>query len=97
MADLRLNYNSSTDQTIFLFEQATFLSGKVQLKKSDLIDYGLDLDNVSLQFTLKLELFARITYVAINLQELLNEAADLVPGRISYYLVDPEEALLPAL
>jgi hypothetical protein len=45
MTDLHLKYNSSSDQIISLFKQATLLSGKVQLEKSDLIDYGLDPDN----------------------------------------------------
>ena len=98
MADLRRAYLTSTNTSTSIQENMTLLAGKTQLLASNVIDRGLDLHNPSrLRFCLSQDLERRVTSTAMDMQELLKQASDLIRDRDSYFTIDPEQILLPAL
>ncbi|KAJ6449628.1 hypothetical protein C8R47DRAFT_999136, partial [Mycena vitilis] len=65
--------------------------------KEDIFDRGIAWSDAPPRFYLAPLLLGRIDRVVGELQTFLDRAADLVDGRSSHFVVDPEDSCLPLL
>jgi hypothetical protein len=101
MLDLAKEYEKSEDSLESSTESTSqgvrILSLKTTLEQRDVFDRGENRDMGVPRFGLDSRLFRRVDRIAAELQEFLLKASRLVPGRINYFQVDPEDVLIPIL
>ncbi|KAJ7712259.1 hypothetical protein B0H14DRAFT_3902369 [Mycena olivaceomarginata] len=83
--------NASTAHSVQMLALMTTLEQK------DLVDRGDSRPSGMARFGLDDQLYKRVSRVVAELQEFLYKASLLVPGRTSYFHVDPEDLFLPVL
>ncbi|KAJ7615061.1 hypothetical protein DFH06DRAFT_1146122 [Mycena polygramma] len=97
MTSLQREYTTETESHVSTFEGVRAIVTKTELQTSDIRDRGISLKNPVARFSLDPKLFARVDRVTAELQIFLKSASELVPGRTTYFIVDPEDTCLPLL
>ncbi|KAJ7430466.1 hypothetical protein B0H11DRAFT_1619565, partial [Mycena galericulata] len=73
------------------------LISKLRLNKEDIWDRGVAKRDAKPRFSLKPSFLTRVDRVTAELQIFLERAANIVEGRTSHFIVDPEESCLTIL
>lgn len=79
LADLRIRLGKTTDQTRSISMALTLLTTKGALNKTDVIDRGIKNGLDLLCFTMSEVFGERVFRTISGLQELLNQASELIP------------------
>jgi hypothetical protein len=98
MAELERNYSSHSENESSLFERATGISSKRFLEAADILDRGVSLHSRPVaRFSLETGLLIRTEKSIKDMDSLLARASALVPGRVTFFVVDPHRAFLRVL
>jgi hypothetical protein len=98
MAEFECNYLSHTNSESSLFERATSISSKRGLEASDVLDRGVSLrDRPLARFSLETGFLLKTEKTINDMNSLLSRAAAWVPGRTSFFVVDPQHSFLRVL
>ncbi|KAJ7433419.1 hypothetical protein B0H11DRAFT_1622839, partial [Mycena galericulata] len=73
------------------------LIAKSRLNKEDIWDRGVAKSDAKPRFSLKPSFLTKVDRIAAELQIFLQRAADIVEGRTSHFVVDPEESCITIL
>ncbi|KAK6996603.1 hypothetical protein R3P38DRAFT_2565178, partial [Favolaschia claudopus] len=97
MGRIHQEYLSSGEMYASTYNSVQLLAAQTQLSKGDIWDRGIMKSDSPPRFQLAPTFFARISRVTAELQEFLRRASNLVPGRTTCFIVDPEDSCLPVL
>ncbi|KAJ6460418.1 hypothetical protein C8R47DRAFT_1226334 [Mycena vitilis] len=93
MANLQRDYLSPAgNNTPSTYASLSLLLRKQRLSKEDIYDRGIAWSDAPPRFYLAPVLLAQVERVATELQVFLEKASDLVEGRKSHFVIDPEES-----
>ncbi|KAJ7156472.1 hypothetical protein C8R43DRAFT_1125673 [Mycena crocata] len=94
MYALQLEYMQEARDETSIFNRVTMISSKNSLLPADLIDQGINSEDLSLpRLSLEAGLSYRVMRTIAEAQEVVSRASDLVPGRESGFIIDPHGAL----
>ncbi|KAJ7348014.1 hypothetical protein DFH08DRAFT_960378 [Mycena albidolilacea] len=98
MAELERNYSSHSESESSLFEHATSISSKWTLEATDILDRGVSLHpRLVVRFSLETGLLIRTEKTIKDMNTLLSRSSALVPGRITFSVIDPQYSFLRVL
>ncbi|KAJ6474441.1 hypothetical protein C8R47DRAFT_986942, partial [Mycena vitilis] len=98
MGSLHREYLAPTGNSVgSTFGALNLLVQKKNLGREDIYDRGIAWTDAPARFYLAPVLISRIDRVVGELQTFLERAADLVEGRSSHFVVDPEDSCMPLL
>jgi hypothetical protein len=98
MSDLQREYLRPTEQDLSIFRRVTAIKGKKYLEPRDILDRGVSTkpSDYIPRFCLDTGLFLELERTIHEMQDILRQASELVPGRDTYF-IDPCDSLLPVL
>ncbi|KAK6996605.1 hypothetical protein R3P38DRAFT_2565369, partial [Favolaschia claudopus] len=97
MGRLHKEYLSSGELYASTYNSVQLLATQTKLSKGDIWDRGVAKVDSPPRFQISPTLLSRISRVSAELQEFLRRAAALIPGRTTFFVVDPEDSCLPIL
>ncbi|KAJ7301385.1 hypothetical protein DFH08DRAFT_827581 [Mycena albidolilacea] len=98
MAELERNYASHSENEASLFERSTSIASKCSLDPTDVLDRGVSLhDRPVARFSLETGFLIRTEKTIKDMNALLSRSSALVPGRTTFFLVDPQYSFLRVL
>ncbi|KAJ7456292.1 hypothetical protein B0H11DRAFT_1739388 [Mycena galericulata] len=97
MATLQREYLSESETHDSTFEGVKWMVSKTELLPNDVRDRGISNTRPIPRFALDPKLLARVTRITGELQAFLKSVSQLISGRNSYFIVDPEDTSLPIL
>jgi hypothetical protein len=97
MAELERDYSTHTESEASLFERASIAS-KRALDPADILDRGISLhDRPIARFSLETGFLIRTEKTIKDMNFLLSRSSALVPGRSTFFVVDPQYSFLRVL
>ncbi|KAF8208321.1 hypothetical protein K438DRAFT_1930688 [Mycena galopus ATCC 62051] len=92
MADIHREYLSETEEEESVFTRMLILTGKKTLGPSNIVDRGISTSKPQPRFSISPLFVIRITAAIGDMQEIIRRAASLLPGRSSWFIIDPHNA-----
>ncbi|KAJ7827585.1 hypothetical protein B0H13DRAFT_2373717 [Mycena leptocephala] len=97
MADLQREFLRETESSGSVFSRVKVIVSKKSLDARDIHDRGIDRTDPKPRFALETGFAIRVQSTITDMQDILRRAALMVPGRSSWFVIDPQDALLPIL
>ncbi|KAJ7884114.1 hypothetical protein B0H14DRAFT_3432529 [Mycena olivaceomarginata] len=100
MAELRTGYMNDSEFAQSLYLRLNNFACKKSLEARDLFDRGIPINQTDpprMRFGLEPRFGYRLENTIQDMQRLLRKAATLIPGKTSWFLIDPQNVLLTVL